>query len=111
MPSGCFGPQLVGHRGRGLDLRSRRWDLDSSGSCEFGKWTLACGLITHVTCLGSRALSILGAFVLYFGGSCRCPTRSRSTAPTAALVVSEPVSVLPVYSDLTSGELSLRIIL
>ena len=50
-----------------------------------------CGL----RCVGSRVLSFNVAFVLA-GGACRCPTRSQSTAPTAAFVVSEPVSVLPV---------------
>ena len=82
MRSGCFGLQLVEHRGRGLDLRSRRWDWESSGSCEFGTWTLACGLITHVTCLGSRALSMLVAFVLSFGGLRLDEARPESGAQT-----------------------------
>ena len=66
-------------------------------SSEFGRWTLAYGLITHSACVA--LVLVLFRFDVAFvlaGGASRCPTRCRSTAPTAATcVVSEPVSVSP----------------
>ena len=51
---------------------------------------------TSEACFGKNLLKV---GVSSSGGSGRCATRSRSTAPTAALVVSEPMSVVPVFSD------------